>query len=123
MSPRPHPDPGHIYLSSFNVSDDIKTFPESTPTHSDIIHVSDLHKLYVETYGNPNGIPVITLHGGPGATAYRLHKAWTGSKLYFSENAGHASFEPTLAKALIAASGEFKIFGKNTLHNETRNLL
>lgn len=29
--------------------------------------VEDEHQLYVETIGNPNGIPVIYLHGGPGA--------------------------------------------------------
>jgi proline iminopeptidase len=31
------------------------------------IEVSDQHKLYYEMYGNPKGIPVIFLHGGPGA--------------------------------------------------------
>lgn len=28
--------------------------------------VSDGHKLYFEVYGNPDGIPVLFLHGGPG---------------------------------------------------------
>jgi len=31
------------------------------------IDVSDGHQLYYELYGNPKGIPVIYLHGGPGA--------------------------------------------------------
>jgi proline iminopeptidase len=31
--------------------------------------VSDLHTIYVEQCGNPNGKPVIMLHGGPGAGA------------------------------------------------------
>lgn len=31
------------------------------------IDVSDGHELYYELYGNPKGIPVIFLHGGPGA--------------------------------------------------------
>ena len=31
------------------------------------IEVSDNHKLYVEQSGNPDGIPVIYMHGGPGA--------------------------------------------------------
>lgn len=31
------------------------------------IDVSDGHKLYYELYGNPKGIPVLYLHGGPGA--------------------------------------------------------
>jgi proline iminopeptidase len=31
------------------------------------IGVSGKHKLYYELYGNPKGIPVLFLHGGPGA--------------------------------------------------------
>jgi proline iminopeptidase len=31
------------------------------------INVSDDHSLYFELYGNPKGIPVLFLHGGPGA--------------------------------------------------------
>ena len=31
------------------------------------IDVSDGHSLYFELYGNPKGIPVLFLHGGPGA--------------------------------------------------------
>ncbi len=31
------------------------------------IDVTDGHSLYYELYGNPNGIPVLFLHGGPGA--------------------------------------------------------
>lgn len=31
------------------------------------LKVSDLHEIYYETFGNPEGIPVVVLHGGPGA--------------------------------------------------------
>ena len=34
---------------------------------SGYISVSDGHQLYYELYGNPKGIPVLFLHGGPGA--------------------------------------------------------
>ncbi len=30
------------------------------------LQVSNLHKLFYAIYGNPNGIPVVILHGGPG---------------------------------------------------------
>ncbi|MGI9422538.1 MAG: prolyl aminopeptidase [Hyphomicrobiaceae bacterium] len=30
------------------------------------IRVSDLHEIYFEECGNPDGIPVVVLHGGPG---------------------------------------------------------
>lgn len=36
------------------------------PRRSGRLRVSSLHELYWEECGNPNGIPVISLHGGPG---------------------------------------------------------
>src|SRR5690606_37090218 len=33
------------------------------------LKVSDLHTINVRTYGNPQGIPVVFLHGGPGGGA------------------------------------------------------
>lgn len=32
------------------------------------IKVDDVHEIYYEEYGNPKGIPVIYLHGGPGGS-------------------------------------------------------
>jgi proline iminopeptidase len=31
------------------------------------LKVSELHTLYYEQVGNPNGKPIVFLHGGPGA--------------------------------------------------------
>ncbi len=36
------------------------------PYNSGRIRVSDLHEIYWEESGNPKGIPVVALHGGPG---------------------------------------------------------
>ncbi|OPZ77593.1 MAG: Proline iminopeptidase [Alphaproteobacteria bacterium ADurb.Bin438] len=33
---------------------------------SGFLKVSKIHNIYYETYGNPDGIPVIFVHGGPG---------------------------------------------------------
>jgi proline iminopeptidase len=41
-------------------------YPEIIPYHTDKITVSAIHTLYFEECGNPNGRPVIFLHGGPG---------------------------------------------------------
>ncbi|UTW55168.1 prolyl aminopeptidase [Kordiimonas sp. SCSIO 12610] len=41
-------------------------YPPIETFHEEYLNVSDGHKLYVEQSGNPNGIPVIFLHGGPG---------------------------------------------------------
>lgn len=38
----------------------------SKPRHEDYLRVSEVHELYYALYGNPEGIPVVVLHGGPG---------------------------------------------------------
>jgi proline iminopeptidase len=43
----------------------------------------------------------------PAATAWALHKAWPGSKLEIVPAAGHATGEPGIAKALVAATDYF----------------
>ena len=41
-------------------------YPEVLPYRSGHIDVGDGHRLYVEHCGNPDGIPALFLHGGPG---------------------------------------------------------
>lgn len=41
--------------------------PIRTPHRSGLLPVSDIHQIYWEESGNPDGLPVIFLHGGPGA--------------------------------------------------------
>lgn len=49
-------------------------FPPITPYSSGFLAVDDLHNLYWEQSGNPDGIPVVLLHGGPGAGATPTHR-------------------------------------------------
>lgn len=37
------------------------------------LHVSNLHSIYYEVFGNPNGRPAVFLHGGPGAGCSDRH--------------------------------------------------
>ncbi|MEM6812648.1 MAG: prolyl aminopeptidase [Pseudomonadota bacterium] len=41
-------------------------FPEIEPYHSGFLEVDDTHEIYWEECGNPDGVPVVYLHGGPG---------------------------------------------------------
>lgn len=41
-------------------------YPEIEPFDSGMLKVSDIHTIYYERVGNPSGIPVVFLHGGPG---------------------------------------------------------
>ncbi|MBV8742480.1 MAG: prolyl aminopeptidase [Sinobacteraceae bacterium] len=41
-------------------------YPSFEPNRSGWLRVSDLHEIYYEESGNPQGKPVVFLHGGPG---------------------------------------------------------
>ncbi len=49
-------------------------FPPIEPYISGYLQVSPLHTLYWEQSGNPEGLPVLFLHGGPGAGASPTHR-------------------------------------------------
>ncbi|KAG1663517.1 Proline iminopeptidase [Nymphon striatum] len=53
---------------------------ENPTTYS--IKVDTTHQLYVEECGNPDGIPVIFLHGGPGSGCNPDHRRYFNPKLY-----------------------------------------
>jgi proline iminopeptidase len=40
-------------------------YPEISPFHTFFLETGSVHQVYVEQSGNPAGIPVIFLHGGP----------------------------------------------------------
>ncbi len=44
-------------------------FPPLEPYLKGMLRVDDIHTLYWEECGNPKGVPVVFLHGGPGAGA------------------------------------------------------
>lgn len=41
-------------------------YPPIDPFDQQVLDVGDGHRVYVEQCGNPDGIPVVVLHGGPG---------------------------------------------------------
>ncbi|MBA5604935.1 prolyl aminopeptidase [Duganella sp. FT3S] len=49
-------------------------FPPITPRRQGMLPVDDLHTIYWEEVGNPDGMPVIFLHGGPGAGLSPQHR-------------------------------------------------
>lgn len=44
-----------------------KLFPPIQPNFSDLLAVGQGHQLYYEEVGNPDGLPVVVVHGGPGS--------------------------------------------------------
>jgi proline iminopeptidase len=49
-------------------------FPEIEPYRTGMLPVDELHTLYWEECGNPDGEPVLFLHGGPGAGLSTKHR-------------------------------------------------
>ena len=49
-------------------------FPAIEPYASGMLELEAPHRMYYETSGNPRGIPVVFLHGGPGAGASAVHR-------------------------------------------------
>jgi proline iminopeptidase len=45
----------------------IALYPELKTNREFTLKPDDLHEIYVEESGNPNGVPVLVVHGGPGA--------------------------------------------------------
>jgi proline iminopeptidase len=48
-------------------------YPAAEPYDSGRLDVGDGHQVYWETVGNPDGIPAVFLHGGPGGGASANH--------------------------------------------------
>lgn len=49
-------------------------FPSITPYSSGYLAVDSIHNLYWEQSGNPDGVPIVLIHGGPGAGATPTHR-------------------------------------------------
>ena len=49
-------------------------YPEITPYETGMLDVGDGHRLYWELSGNPEGKPVVFLHGGPGGGSSPEHR-------------------------------------------------
>ncbi len=48
-------------------------YPEISSYKEFYLPVTDGHQLWVAEFGNPDGLPVVFLHGGPGAGCERYH--------------------------------------------------
>jgi proline iminopeptidase len=57
-------------------------YPEIEPYQTGLLKVSDLHTLYYEEAGNPQGKPIVFLHGGPGAGVYPIQRQYFDPEFY-----------------------------------------
>ena len=57
-------------------------FPEIQANNSLLLDVGDNHQLYVEESGNPDGIPVVYCHGGPGGGSDPVYRRFFDPEKY-----------------------------------------
>ena len=57
-------------------------FPALSPNRHGMLAVDDIHTIYWEECGNPDGIPVLFLHGGPGAGLSPQHRRFFDPQRY-----------------------------------------
>jgi proline iminopeptidase len=61
---------------------EVYLYPAIEPYESHTLQVSDTHTLYVEESGNPNGIPVLFIHGGPGGGTDPMYRRFFDPSQY-----------------------------------------
>ncbi|HVI04291.1 MAG TPA: prolyl aminopeptidase [Enhygromyxa sp.] len=57
-------------------------YPEIEPYQTGMLRVSDLHTIYWEVSGNPEGKPVVFVHGGPGGGTDPKQRRFFDPKAY-----------------------------------------
>ena len=59
-----------------------KLYPEIKPYATHRLAVDKPHQLYIEECGNPDGLPVAFVHGGPGAGCEPYHRRFFDPNIY-----------------------------------------
>lgn len=57
-------------------------YPPIDPFDQRMLDVGDGHTVYLEQCGNPNGIPVVVLHGGPGGGCSPMMRRYFDPEVY-----------------------------------------
>ena len=88
-----------------------KLFPEIKPYASHRLKVATPHELHIEECGNAKGLPVLFVHGGPGAGCEEYHRCFFDPNLYrivlFDQRGSgrstpHACLEKNTTQDLVA---------------------
>lgn len=86
-------------------------YPELKPYKRHQLKVTDLHDLYLDESGNPDGIPILFVHGGPGSACDYSSRRFYNPEVYriitfdqrgCGRSTPHASLENNDTGSLIA---------------------
>ena len=64
------------------ISTSYQLYPEIEPHEKGLLDLDGQHRMYWEVSGNPEGYPVVFLHGGPGAGASKSHRRFFDPEHY-----------------------------------------
>ena len=93
-------------------------FPDLEPYVRHSLAATAPHVLYIEECGNPDGIPVLFVHGGPGAGCERYHRRFFDPQRYriilfdqrgCGRSTPHAHLEHNSTQALIADIEQIRV--------------
>lgn len=79
---KPNPHKSLSYASALHPRPLRELYAPITPYSQGFLSVDDVHTIYWEQSGNPDGIPILTVHGGPGAGATSLHRRFFDPEVY-----------------------------------------
>ena len=88
-----------------------KLYPEIKPYATHRLTVDKPHQLYIEECGNPEGLPVVFVHGGPGAGCEPYHRRFFDPNVYrivlfdqrgCGRSTPHAELMDNTTQALVA---------------------
>jgi len=95
----------------FNKTLDDVLYPDLEASKTGMLKVSDLHTVYWEECGNPAGLPVMVLHGGPGGGSQADYRRYFDPKAYriiqmdqrgCGKSTPHAELQDNNTQALVA---------------------
>lgn len=93
------------------LSDRLILYPDIKPYASHSFEVDKPHVLHVEECGNPKGLPIVFVHGGPGAGCEPFHRRFFDPNLYrivlfdqrgCGRSTPHAELQANTTQALVA---------------------
>jgi len=94
-------------------------YPKIKPYATHSLKVAEPHVLYVEESGSPQGIPVLFVHGGPGAGCAEFHRCFFDPEKYriilfdqrgCGQSTPHASLEKNTTQELLADMEQLREF-------------
>lgn len=99
----------------------LRKYPPIEPIRTGFLPVSSKHTLYWEECGNPKGLPVVFLHGGPGSGTEAGHRSYFDPSLYriilfdqrgCGKSVPHSELEDNTTWDLVADLEKLRVFLK-----------